>query len=189
MEMLHLKDLGPPQRTYGTIANSGFMPSPTRSYCVHEVTPEDTLAGLALKYDVTVQELRRTNSLWANDNVWPGQILRVPMPSHVSSQASGSAQPAPDTPSSASTSTTSSSTSGSSANHQVSPVRRKQSENSRKSEKPPDKDPTLQEYLSRLDRSIAERKEVTKDWERQSKRGSKDSKKSSRNNPNDPPIC
>ena len=46
---------------------------------VHEVRPEDTLAGLALKYDVTVEEIRRTNSLWANDNVWPGQVLRVPV--------------------------------------------------------------------------------------------------------------
>ena len=171
MEMLHLKDLGPPQRTYGTIARSGgFMPSPTRSYGVHEVRPEDTLAGLALKYDVTVQELRRTNSLWANDNVWPGQVLRVPLQT-TSTLA--------DTPSSASTTSTSTSSSSastatsSSSGLHTPPGRRKDSDSSN--------DPTLQEYLNRLDRSIAQNsKEATKDLKKEGKGGSSTSRKQHR---------
>jgi len=150
------------------------MPSPTRSYQVHEVRPEDTLAGLALKYDVTVEEIRRTNSLWANDNVWPGQVLRVPV---AATQAAATYQE--DTASSASTTTsTSSLTSGTTSSS--SPRRRTDHggggggptalkdtpSSSAAAAKAASADPTLEEYLSRLDRAIAERKEATKDFDR-----------------------
>ena len=184
MEMLHLKDLGPPQRTYGTIANSGgFMPSPTRSYAVHEVRPEDTLVGLALKYDVTVEELRRTNSLWANDNVWPGQVLRVPL------QAPPSSTMLADTPSSASTTTSTSSssttTSSSSGGMHTPPGRQKDTGDS-------GKDPTLQEYLSRLDMSIAQNsKEATKDLKKDGKTAAtqKQHRRATSHRGNESPVC
>jgi len=170
MEMLSLS----PKRTYGTIAGTGFMPSPTRSYQVHEVRPEDTLAGLALKYDVTVEEIRRTNSLWANDNVWPGQVLRVPV---AATQVAAAYQE--DTASSASTTTsTSSLTSGTTSSssprrrtdHGGGPVLKDTPSSSavaaKQAASAATADPTLEEYLSRLDRSIAERKEATKDFDR-----------------------
>jgi hypothetical protein len=37
------------------------------------------MAGIALKYDISAEDIRRTNGLWANDNVWPGQRLRIPV--------------------------------------------------------------------------------------------------------------
>ena len=32
------------------------------------------MIGIALKYDITVEDIRRCNSLWANDALWPGQV-------------------------------------------------------------------------------------------------------------------
>ena len=41
------------------------------------VSPEDTLAGIALARDTSIREIKRVNKLWS-DTLWPGQKLRVP---------------------------------------------------------------------------------------------------------------
>jgi len=88
-ETLHLKDLGRSQRTYGTCGtipawSASFM-SPThsglREWASHEVKSTETMVGIALKYDLTVEDIRRSNNLWTNDSLWPGQVLRIPLKS------------------------------------------------------------------------------------------------------------
>ena len=51
----------------------------SRECLTHTVSSSETLAGIALKYDLTIEDIRRYNSLWQNDNVWPGQKLRIPV--------------------------------------------------------------------------------------------------------------
>ncbi|OBZ70526.1 hypothetical protein A0H81_09343 [Grifola frondosa] len=46
---------------------------------VHEVLPKDSLAGVALKYGVTLAELRRANQLWASDSIHLRKVLYIPI--------------------------------------------------------------------------------------------------------------
>ncbi|KAI0001258.1 hypothetical protein BJV74DRAFT_88927 [Russula compacta] len=50
-----------------------------RTVLAHEVSPNDTLAGVALKYGISVTELRRANQLWASDSIHLRQVLYVPL--------------------------------------------------------------------------------------------------------------
>ncbi|KAF8268610.1 hypothetical protein EI94DRAFT_1700104 [Lactarius quietus] len=50
-----------------------------RAVVVHEVSPSDSLAGVALKYGISVTELRRANQLWASDSIHLRQVLYVPL--------------------------------------------------------------------------------------------------------------
>jgi len=165
MEMLHLKEMGPRQRTYGTIAGNGaFMPSPTRQFAVHQVKGDETLAGLALKYDLTVEDLRRCNNLWANDNVWTGQVLRIPV-----ATASSSSNESPSASSSSSSSSSSTTTSGTTSSSSTSgslhsPPPRRKSSAKPEAAVAAASDQTIEEYLNRLDKSIAMQKKATTDW-------------------------
>lgn len=44
-----------------------------------QVSPNDTLAGVALKYGISVTELRRANQLWASDSIHLRRVLYVPL--------------------------------------------------------------------------------------------------------------
>ena len=44
-----------------------------------KVSANDTLAGVALKYGISVTELRRANQLWASDSIHLRQVLYVPL--------------------------------------------------------------------------------------------------------------
>ncbi|RPD55488.1 hypothetical protein L226DRAFT_615988 [Lentinus tigrinus ALCF2SS1-7] len=46
---------------------------------VHEVQPKDSLAGVALKYGITLAELRRTNQLWTSDSIHLRKVLYIPV--------------------------------------------------------------------------------------------------------------
>ena len=35
------------------------------------------MVGIALKYDITVEDIRRCNNLWTNDALWPGQVIFI----------------------------------------------------------------------------------------------------------------
>ena len=66
-----------------------YVPSPSshqnryRKCITHIVSEHETLAGIALKYDLTVEDLRRTNSfLWTTNSVWVGQTLKIPILDH-----------------------------------------------------------------------------------------------------------
>ncbi|KAF8499663.1 hypothetical protein F5888DRAFT_100802 [Russula emetica] len=50
-----------------------------RTVLAHEVSPNDSLAGVALKYGISVTELRRANQLWASDSIHLRQVLYVPL--------------------------------------------------------------------------------------------------------------
>lgn len=50
-----------------------------RTVLVHEVSPGDSLAGVALKYGISVAELRRANQLWASDSIHLRQVLYIPL--------------------------------------------------------------------------------------------------------------
>ncbi|KAI0717827.1 hypothetical protein C8T65DRAFT_640094 [Cerioporus squamosus] len=46
---------------------------------VHEVQPKDSLAGVALKYGITLAELRRANQLWTSDSIHLRKVLYIPV--------------------------------------------------------------------------------------------------------------
>lgn len=86
-ETISLKQFCLPVRSYGTCGDfPAYVPSPTsvqnryRKCITHVVAQHETLAGIALKYDITVEDIRRTNSfLWTSNSVWVGQVIKVPV--------------------------------------------------------------------------------------------------------------
>jgi len=74
-------------RSYGTCGDfTPYVPSPTsqnhkfKKCLSHVVAEHETLAGIALKYDISVEDIRRINSfLWTSNSVWVGQIIKVPV--------------------------------------------------------------------------------------------------------------
>ncbi|XP_028402597.1 lysM and putative peptidoglycan-binding domain-containing protein 2-like [Dendronephthya gigantea] len=46
---------------------------------VHSLDQSDTLQGLAIKYGVTVEQIRRVNKLWTNDNIHILKTLNIPV--------------------------------------------------------------------------------------------------------------
>ena len=74
-------------RSYGTCGDfTPYVPSPTsqnhrhKKCLTHIVAEHETLAGIALKYDISVEDIRRINSfLWTSNSVWVGQIIKVPV--------------------------------------------------------------------------------------------------------------
>ena len=61
-----------------SITSYDLLFSPThggfRQWEGHEVKNNETMVGIALKYDITVEDIRRCNNLWTNDALWPGQV-------------------------------------------------------------------------------------------------------------------
>ncbi|XP_046856989.1 lysM and putative peptidoglycan-binding domain-containing protein 1-like isoform X2 [Xenia sp. Carnegie-2017] len=45
----------------------------------HQVLLNDTLQGLAIKYGVTVEQIRRVNKLWINDNIHTYKTVYIPV--------------------------------------------------------------------------------------------------------------
>ncbi|CCL99053.1 uncharacterized protein FIBRA_01064 [Fibroporia radiculosa] len=50
-----------------------------RLVVVHEVMPKDSLAGVALKYGVSMPDLRRANQLWPSDPIHLRKVLYIPL--------------------------------------------------------------------------------------------------------------
>ncbi|KAJ6498799.1 peptidoglycan-binding LysM domain protein [Mycena sanguinolenta] len=46
---------------------------------VHQVTPKDSLAGVALKYGIAMADLRRANHLWSSDPIHLRKVLYIPL--------------------------------------------------------------------------------------------------------------
>lgn len=44
-----------------------------------QVTPTDSLAGVSLKYGITLADLRRANHLWASDSIHLREVLYIPL--------------------------------------------------------------------------------------------------------------
>ncbi len=69
-------------------------PTPEVRTIAYTVQPGDTLAGIAQKYDVDVETLRKINFL-ADDNLLAGQILRVPLKEGVTEEGVPTPTPEP----------------------------------------------------------------------------------------------
>lgn len=66
-------------RSYGSLVKS--VSSPARERRVeHLLEPGDTLQGLAVKYGVTTEQIKRANRLYTNDSIFLKKTLYVPVP-------------------------------------------------------------------------------------------------------------
>ncbi|XP_062394613.1 lysM and putative peptidoglycan-binding domain-containing protein 1 [Sardina pilchardus] len=65
-------------RSYGSIVNSSL--SPVRQKRIeHEVQPGETLQGLALKYGVSMEDIKRANRLYTNESIFLKKSLSIPV--------------------------------------------------------------------------------------------------------------
>lgn len=64
------------RRSYGTCSSGS---SHWSSFRDHVVLEGETLAGLSLKYNITIQDIKLANKIWTNDGIWPGRTLRIPV--------------------------------------------------------------------------------------------------------------
>ncbi|XP_015192207.2 lysM and putative peptidoglycan-binding domain-containing protein 1 [Lepisosteus oculatus] len=65
-------------RSYGSLVHS--TRSPVRERRVeHQVQPGETLQGLALKYGVTMEQIKRANRLYTNDSIFLKKSLSIPV--------------------------------------------------------------------------------------------------------------
>ncbi|XP_054719050.1 lysM and putative peptidoglycan-binding domain-containing protein 2-like [Uloborus diversus] len=68
----------------------------SEKYIKHMVQPGDTLQGLALKYGVTMEQLKRANKMWTTDSLFLRSFLNIPVDTEaftVSSISSASQSP------------------------------------------------------------------------------------------------
>ena len=66
-----------PRKSYGT-CSGGAGSFPWAGWVEHEVEEGETLAGLALRYNITIQDIKLANKIWTNEGLWPGRGLRIP---------------------------------------------------------------------------------------------------------------
>ncbi|XP_072321287.1 lysM and putative peptidoglycan-binding domain-containing protein 2 [Eucyclogobius newberryi] len=64
-------------RSYGSTAS--VSASLGEKYVEHRVTDSDTLQGIALKYGVTMEQIKRANKLFNNDCIFLKSILNIPV--------------------------------------------------------------------------------------------------------------
>nr|CAI5856684.1 unnamed protein product [Callosobruchus analis] len=74
-EKLSIRESAAPLKKYGS--TSKHIPR-NESYIKHYVTNTDTLQGIALKYNVTIEQIRRANKLWASDSLFLREYLLIP---------------------------------------------------------------------------------------------------------------
>ncbi|KAM3919268.1 lysM and putative peptidoglycan-binding domain-containing protein 1 isoform 1-T2 [Leptodactylus fuscus] len=65
-------------RSYGSLVQSTYSPARVRKV-EHLVQPGDTLPGLALKYGVTMEQIKRANRLYTNDSIFLKKYLSIPV--------------------------------------------------------------------------------------------------------------
>ncbi|KAM4748166.1 lysM and putative peptidoglycan-binding domain-containing protein 2 [Rhinophrynus dorsalis] len=74
-------------RSYGSTAS---VTAPwAESYIEHRVSPNDTLQGIALKYGVTMEQIKRANKLFSTDCIFLRTSLNIPVMSKKSSLFNG----------------------------------------------------------------------------------------------------
>ncbi|MEE6491533.1 hypothetical protein FKM82_016252 [Ascaphus truei] len=65
-------------RSYGSLVQSPYSPARVRKV-EHRIQQGDTLQGLALKYGVTMEQIKRTNRLYTNDSIFLKKSLYIPV--------------------------------------------------------------------------------------------------------------
>ncbi|CAB0001801.1 unnamed protein product [Nesidiocoris tenuis] len=75
-ERIAIRDSARSLKKYGSTSNNAKR---YESFIKHQVRSADTLQGLALKYGVTTEQIRRANRLWANDSIFLRKSLFIPV--------------------------------------------------------------------------------------------------------------
>ncbi|XP_042345210.1 lysM and putative peptidoglycan-binding domain-containing protein 1 [Plectropomus leopardus] len=65
-------------RSYGSLVRSPLSPVHQRRI-EHKIQPGETLQGLALKYGVTMEQIKRANRLYTNDSIFLKKSLWIPV--------------------------------------------------------------------------------------------------------------
>ncbi|KPP80062.1 lysM and putative peptidoglycan-binding domain-containing protein 1, partial [Scleropages formosus] len=65
-------------KSYGSLVNSSVSPLRQRRL-EHQVQPGETLQGLALKYGVSMEQIKRANRLYTNDSIFLKKSLWIPV--------------------------------------------------------------------------------------------------------------
>nr|XP_020461433.1 lysM and putative peptidoglycan-binding domain-containing protein 2 [Monopterus albus] len=81
-------------RSYGSTAS--VTASLGEKYIEHRVTDSDTLQGIALKYGVTMEQIKRANKLFSNDCIFLRNSLNIPVVSEKHSIFNGLSLESPD---------------------------------------------------------------------------------------------
>ncbi|MEQ2274164.1 LysM and putative peptidoglycan-binding domain-containing protein 2 [Xenotaenia resolanae] len=81
-------------RSYGSTAS--VTASLGEKYIEHRVTDSDTLQGIALKYGVTMEQIKRANKLFSNDCIFLRNSLNIPVLSEKHSIFNGLSLESPD---------------------------------------------------------------------------------------------
>ncbi|XP_034467274.1 lysM and putative peptidoglycan-binding domain-containing protein 1 [Hippoglossus hippoglossus] len=69
---------GSRSRSYGSLVRSPRSPVPQRRI-QHELQPGETLPGLALRYGVSMEQIKRANRLYTNDSIFLKKTLSIPV--------------------------------------------------------------------------------------------------------------
>ncbi|KAL1501102.1 hypothetical protein ABEB36_006490 [Hypothenemus hampei] len=75
-EKLSIRDSARSLKKYGSTSNKNLTKN--ENYIKHFVGNSDTLQGIALKYNVTIEQIRRANKLWASDSLFLREYLLIP---------------------------------------------------------------------------------------------------------------
>ncbi|KZC09557.1 LysM and putative peptidoglycan-binding domain-containing protein 1 [Dufourea novaeangliae] len=75
-ERMCIRDTGKILKKYGSTAKHVTR---TENLIKHAVSATDTLQGIALKYGVTTEQIRRVNRLWASDSLFLREHLLIPL--------------------------------------------------------------------------------------------------------------
>lgn len=81
-------------RSYGSTAS--VSASLGEKYIEHRVTDSDTLQGIALKYGVTMEQIKRANKLFNNDCIFLRNSLNIPVATQKRSIFNGLSLESPD---------------------------------------------------------------------------------------------
>uniref|UniRef100_H3CVV6 LysM and putative peptidoglycan-binding domain-containing protein 2 n=1 Tax=Tetraodon nigroviridis TaxID=99883 RepID=H3CVV6_TETNG len=81
-------------RSYGSTAS--VTASLGEKYIEHRVTDSDTLQGIALKYGVTMEQIKRANKLFSNDCIFLRNSLNIPVVSQKRAIFNGLSLESPD---------------------------------------------------------------------------------------------
>ncbi|ENN80108.1 lysM and putative peptidoglycan-binding domain-containing protein 2 isoform X2 [Dendroctonus ponderosae] len=75
-EKLSIRDSARSLKKYGSTSSKNNTKN--ENYIQHFVSNSDTLQGIALKYNVTIEQIRRANKLWASDSLFLREFLLIP---------------------------------------------------------------------------------------------------------------
>lgn len=145
-EKLSIRDSARSLKKYGSTSSKSATKN--ENYIKHFVSNSDTLQGIALKYNVTIEQIRRANKLWASDSLFLREYLLIPQ-----SDNANEAQSPSETQS-----TSSQSSLASPSTENLNQNRMSTASSTRSSFD----DENISDFLSKIDASIASTKEVVK---------------------------